>query len=118
LNLYKAHKTIPIISLLLAGLFLFIALNKAFFCHTHIYGNKIVTHSHPYNKSDDADPVKNHRHSDAFLIVISTIEALSFILLSGLILIHFSKSIRFTPLIAPVHARPAILRLSARAPPW
>jgi len=118
LNSYKTYKFKHIISLFLSGLFLFIALNKAFFSLTHVYGNKVITHSHPYNKSTDNDPVKKHHHSDSFLLLISIIESASFILLTGLILIHFSKSLRFNLVSTPDYTRPAVLKLSARAPPW
>ncbi len=32
--------------------------------HAHVYGNEIITHSHPLEKNNDA-PIKSHNHTQA-----------------------------------------------------
>jgi len=39
--------------------------------HSHILPDgTVITHSHPYNKSDDTEPLKKHHHSNLELFVI------------------------------------------------
>jgi hypothetical protein len=46
--------------------------NKVIYLHTHINNlGKIVTHSHPYNKSSDDQPVKSHHHSNAAIAFLA-----------------------------------------------
>jgi len=49
--------------------------NKLFYLHTHLdsHGN-LVTHSHPYNKGNDSQPLKSHHHSDAALAFLCMAE--------------------------------------------
>ncbi len=57
-------KTGLIISFVLLIAFLFQVANKAVYTHTHVLANGIViTHAHPYNKTDSPGPVSNHTHT-------------------------------------------------------
>ena len=44
--------------------------------HTHKVNGKIITHSHPYNKSNDSGPIKSHHHSKAHYLFLSTLTVL------------------------------------------
>ncbi len=63
-------------SLLLLA-FLFQVYNKAVYTHTHILANgNIITHAHPYTKTDYPDPVTNHRHTKNEILLLSKAELL------------------------------------------
>ncbi len=60
---------------MLLALFSLSISNKVIYLHTHINNlGKIVTHSHPYNKSSDNQPVKSHHHSNAAIAFLSHAE--------------------------------------------
>lgn len=63
------------ISILLLAIFSLSIGNKVIYLHTHINNlGKIVTHSHPFNKSSDNQPVKSHHHSNAAIAFLSQAE--------------------------------------------
>lgn len=59
---------------MLLALFSLSISNKVIYLHTHINLGKIVTHSHPYNKSSDNQPVKSHHHNNAAIAFLSHAE--------------------------------------------
>jgi len=76
----KACKYI-ITGLLILAMGVIIA-NKAVFFHVHkLNDGKIVSHAHPFNKSDDAAPFKKHQHSKNELNLFSHVDLLFFMFL-------------------------------------
>ena len=45
--------------------------------HTHEIGdNKYISHSHPYNKSNDSEPYKSHHHTKEQILFLQNLEIL------------------------------------------
>ena len=66
---------VKLTALFAAFLFVLIAINKSVYIHTHIYENgEHVTHSHPYKKAGDSDPLKKHHHSQHHLFILTIID--------------------------------------------
>ena len=49
----------------LIGFILLLMTNQALYTHSHYRNGSVVVHAHPYNKSSDDAPVKQHKHSIA-----------------------------------------------------
>lgn len=65
-------------SLLLLA-FLFQIYNKAIYTHSHLLDDgTIITHAHPYTKTDNSGPVTNHSHTQNQLLLFSIAELLFF----------------------------------------
>jgi uncharacterized membrane protein YqhA len=57
--------------------------NSAVYAHAHVlYDGSIITHAHPYNKNQDSEQIKLHKHSLAELLLIDALSFLFFISLS------------------------------------
>ena len=63
--------------------FAFFIASASLFTHTHVIGDTIITHSHPYNKTSGAD---SHNHTTAQLQAIAQLTLLH-IVISALMLI-------------------------------
>ena len=106
------------ISVLLLALFSLNIGNKVIYLHTHINNlGKIVSHSHPYNKSSDNQPVKSHHHSNAAFAFLSQAEIS--------VMISHSQNVEpadnghdfLRPILLNVYTPAVTFGLSARAPP-
>ena len=106
------------ISVLLLALFSLSIGNKVIYLHTHVNNlGKIVTHSHPYNKSSDNQPVKSHHHSNAALAFLSQAE-ISVILSHNQYVEPTDNCHDFLrPDLINVYAPAVTFGLSGRAPP-
>ena len=51
-------------------------LNKVFFTHSHFMDGRLITHSHPYKKSDNKSSSVPHQHSECQYIQLSNLENL------------------------------------------
>ncbi len=59
------------------GIIGLLTINNVLFLHSHQFDNgKIVTHAHPYNKSNDSAPIKSHHHSKTELIFLENLQLL------------------------------------------
>lgn len=48
--------------------------SKAMYSHAHILPDgKIVYHAHPYKKANDSAPFKQHKHTDAQLVALDSL---------------------------------------------
>ena len=67
----------------LIGIIFLMISNTAFntHCHTNKHG-VIITHAHPYQKSNDDAPLTNHGHSDLEFILLDNLELLFFKLIA------------------------------------
>lgn len=51
--------------------------NQSIFIHTHkLADNSIVSHSHPYDKSNDSEPYKSHHHTNVELLFFQNLAIL------------------------------------------
>lgn len=66
------HQPIKFIAICLALLVYGSTLvNHMVYYHSHITSNgKLISHAHPYNKSQDKSPIKSHHHSTIDLLLL------------------------------------------------
>jgi hypothetical protein len=64
------------ITILLLCLIGFLIVNKAVYTHVHEENGVLVVHSHPFDKSADSDPIKEHNHTKTQLFITHQIEIL------------------------------------------
>jgi hypothetical protein len=77
------------------GLMGMLTINKVVFMHTHkIADHTYISHSHPYNKSDDTNPYKSHHHTEEEFLFFQNIEILFPFFVLTIILISFSTKSR------------------------
>jgi hypothetical protein len=70
------HKTCSFAIIAIMGLLI---ANKGLFTHSHKLENgTVVTHSHPYDKSNDTEPYKSHHHSNAQFLFYENLDLLFF----------------------------------------
>ncbi len=74
-----------ITAILLIGIVGLLIINKAVFFHSHSQNNgTIVSHSHPFNKSEDAKPLKSHKHTSIEFLLLENLELLIPLVVIGL----------------------------------
>lgn len=79
-------KSISIICLLSIGLLI---TNNALFIHTHqLADGEIITHAHPYNKSENSN--QQHKHTNFELFILSQLQIFVLLSIAGFV---FYKSI-------------------------
>lgn len=86
-------KIIASLMLLITGILI---LNKALFLHSHKMDNGVViSHSHPYNRSDDKQPYKSHFHSEAEIVFLENSKLVYPVLIMYLVLIIPANGITY-----------------------
>lgn len=87
-NILRNKSFITTISWLLCLIFVLQIANKSVYFHTHITNKgEVVSHAHPFNKSSDSNPFKNHQHSNydySFLSQLNLLFLLFFVAISAL----------------------------------
>jgi hypothetical protein len=71
----RIQKFIAVILLLSS---LYVLFNNVYFLHSHYLFGQFIIHSHPYSKTQDANPIKRHQHSSNSLFLISLMNKLFF----------------------------------------
>jgi len=86
------HITIKIVALLMIGLMGMLIVNSAIFLHVHkLDDGTIISHSHPYDKTNDSHPYKTHHHTKAELLFFHNLDILFPLVFLVLVLIAFTK---------------------------
>lgn len=68
--------------------------NTAIFLHVHeLSDGSLISHAHPYDKTDEKHPEKTHQHSQTDLLLIHSLEILFPLIFLVLVLIVFEKKI-------------------------
>ena len=81
MNSFVKNVTSRMLSFLLIAIIGLMVFNKGAFTHAHkLADGSVVTHSHPYDKSNDSAPYKSHHHANAELFFLQNIEILFFTL--------------------------------------
>ncbi len=81
---------LSILSLILIVVFAFQIVNKSLYTHSHILAfGQVVTHAHPFDKSDDNGDPKSHRHTQAEMIILDQVNIL-FVCILAIILLRVS----------------------------
>ncbi|MCG8310226.1 MAG: hypothetical protein MI975_22705 [Cytophagales bacterium] len=58
----------------------FLIANKGIYIHSHrLADGRIISHAHPYNKTDDSSPFKQHPHTNSEFLILSQLELLFFL---------------------------------------
>lgn len=77
MNTTKKKIVAKLLVLLMIGVIGLQIANQAFFLHVHKLENgTIIEHAHPYDKSNDPNPYKSHKHSNAEFSFIQNLEIL------------------------------------------
>ena len=83
---------LSVFSLILIVLFAFQIVNKSLYTHSHILAfGQVVTHAHPFERSDDNGDPKSHRHTQAEMIILDQVNIL-FVCIIAIFLIGVSFS--------------------------
>ncbi|MCA1756026.1 MAG: hypothetical protein LC649_01020 [Bacteroidales bacterium] len=63
--------------LLMSSIILLISYNNIRYTHNHALNNgSIVTHAHPFDRTGDSSPVKQHDHNRLEMVLISSLSLL------------------------------------------
>lgn len=92
--------------------------SNIFFEHSHIYGQKIIVHSHPFKKDQNGKPICNHSESGYKLIYLLNnfiAKSVSSITLAGIVF-FLIKDIDIRPIISS-HKRIDRSSILLRGPP-
>lgn len=65
------------LAILMIGIMGLLIANKGLFIHSHkLESGAIVCHSHPYDKSQDSEPLKKHHHTKAEFLFFENLNVL------------------------------------------
>lgn len=110
------NKIIPVIMIGMMGLLI---LGKSLYTHTHkLADGMVVTHSHPYDKSNDSEPYKSHHHTETELLFFQNLEILFFISFSTLVFKSFNKKENLTIYFTSFYVSNRLFHTQERAPPF
>jgi hypothetical protein len=74
-KLIGSKKLISCITFFLVFLFTIHVVIKASYAHAHLLSDgRLVSHAHPFNRSNDTNPYKSHNHSSAQLFYLENLE--------------------------------------------
>ena len=66
------HIRLKSVALLLVAVIAMLTFNQSVNLHSHkLADGTIVSHAHPYNKTSDSGPVKNHHHTLTGLLILN-----------------------------------------------
>ncbi|MFW5759755.1 MAG: hypothetical protein ACOCXH_02105 [Cyclobacteriaceae bacterium] len=67
-------------AIVIIGSFILLWVNQAIFTHSHLVGDQLIIHAHPYQQSDN--PTPDHQHSEGELTFYQNLHHIVFILLA------------------------------------
>jgi len=107
-----------LVTLLLVSLIAMLTFNQSMNIHTHVLADgTIITHAHPYNKSNDSAPVKNHHHTLIGFQILHNLQIIFLSVFIAIALIHTAHTIKRNTK-ENLHFNIAYIHLSpGRAPP-
>ena len=92
--------------------------NKIFYLHTHMLDSStVVTHAHPFNKTDETEPYKSHHHSVEQVIYLDNLQFLFLVFFSVLSLLIFASEKRCFIIASSSQPAADIKACYGRAPP-
>lgn len=107
-----------LVSILLCLAIAFQIFNNSVYQHSHILADgSIVTHAHPFNKSADNSPYKNHNHSISEIQVFQNFEILFILLIAGISISSFFQNRKYIAYQCPVQINRYCQKASGRSPP-
>ncbi|MFW5872405.1 MAG: hypothetical protein ACOCVN_00310 [bacterium] len=79
---YTNHIIFRLFSVFILGVAFFIIANQALYIHTHETAEgEIIVHAHPFDKENDANPIKTHHHEKVDFLFFQNVQVLFFVLL-------------------------------------
>lgn len=110
--------TIKAIAYLMIGMMGMLVVNKAMFMHVHKLADEIViTHSHPYDKTNDSKPYKSHHHTKTEFLFLNSFEILFLVVFLAVTLISTARKAKYSIYSFAYYARACIILHKGRAPP-
>jgi len=92
--------------------------NNVMFLHSHQLANgNIVTHAHPYNKSNDSAPIKSHHHSKTELIFLENLQLLFIFAIISFIALVVAKKKSYVVINQQFYPQSFKILYQGRAPP-
>lgn len=92
--------------------------NKAVYTHLHVMPNgSVLTHAHPFNKTNDSKQGKSHHHSNLELFLIQGLELMMLFAAVVLTLISLDKEIEKRWFLRKYYITALIPLKQGRAPP-
>ncbi|NOZ33685.1 MAG: hypothetical protein GXO80_00110 [Chlorobi bacterium] len=108
-------KFITLVMIGIIGLFI---VNKGVFMHSHKLANgSVISHSHPYNKSEDSKPYKSHHHTDTEFFFFQNLRILFLIIFFNFILFVVIKKVKYSFYFIIRHSLISEILHKGRAPP-
>lgn len=93
-------------------------INNVMFLHSHQLANgNIVTHAHPYNKSNDSAPIKSHHHSKTELIFLKNLQLLFIFTFISFIVLNVTKKQSYIVINRVFYTQGYKILYLGRAPP-
>lgn len=100
------------------GIIGLLTINNAMFLHSHQFDNgNIVTHAHPYDKSNDSAPIKSHHHSKKEFIFLENIQLLFIFTLVFFIVLDVAKKKSYVVINQQFYPQSFKILYLGRAPP-
>ncbi|MEN8157866.1 MAG: hypothetical protein ABFS10_13025 [Bacteroidota bacterium] len=92
--------------------------NKAVYIHIHVMDNgTVITHAHPFNKSQESEQGKSHQHSNLEFFLFQSLQILFTWIAVSVALINISKKTE-KRYFTRGHLTPALIPVKpGRAPP-
>lgn len=109
---------IKFIAFLMIGIMGMFIADRAIFLHSHKLNNGIIiTHAHPYDKSNDSKPYKSHHHTNSQYLLFQRLEVLFFVVFLTFALFVLVKKEKIPFCKITRHALSCIILHKGRAPP-
>jgi len=100
------------------GIIGLLTINNVMFLHSHKSANgNIVTHAHPYDKSDDSAPIKSHHHSKTEFTFLKNLQLLFICALISFIVLDFAKKQSYIVINRVFYTQGYEILYLGRAPP-
>ncbi len=116
----NAHRTglAVIAAWLLCFLFVVQIANRGVYLHTHVLKNGlVVSHAHPFSKSSDSAPVKQHHHSNFEYTFWGQFNLLFFVALAIALIIGIAKLFKYSDIRIDKSSSGFLYSYLGRAPP-
>lgn len=111
--------TIRIIVFIMIGIMGTMITNKAVYLHVHkLSTGEVVTHAHPYNKTQDSQPIKTHHHSSIEFLLIQNLEVIFPLVLLTLAFFGLNNEIKVRYYFLSSYQFTPVKLYRGRAPPW
>ena len=110
--------TIKALAYFMIGIMSILVVNKAMFMHAHkMTDGKVITHSHPYDKSNDSKPYKSHHHTKVEFLFIENLKILFLFVFLTFALLNLVKKAKYSFYRKTRYTLNCIILYKSRAPP-